>query len=279
MLRDEFKERYTTIPFAIYRTHIKAEACDVLSHWHNEFELIAMTQGKAVFHIDSECFSASEGDVILIPPCSIHRVEIKPDGVTRYNCICFDTELLCDKELVKALSDGVVSAKSVVKADESYAKLLCEYTERACTACENGENGWELDAVGCMSLLFGALKKNSIFTRVLHNRKENDFGKNVIAYITENYSSKLTSGDVADAFFMNGSYFCRLFKKTFDCCFSDYILAYRIEKARLYLINTSMTVSQIAFQTGFNSSSYFGKAFKERYGVTPKQYREQNNYH
>ena len=277
MLRDDFKERYTTIPFAIYRANIvKDEFLNVLSHWHNEFEIIAMTEGTAVFHIDSECFSAFAGDIILIPPCSIHRVEIKPDGITRYNCICFDTELLCDKELVKALSDGFVSTKSIVKADESYSKLLCEYTERACTACENGEKGWELDAVGCMSLMFGILKKNGVFAHSLHIKKENDFGKNIIAYIAENYSSKLTSRDAAEAFFMNGSYFCRLFKKTFDCCFSEYLLAYRIEKARVFLINTSMSVSQIAFETGFNSSSYFGKAFKERYGVTPNKYREQN---
>lgn len=274
MFRDEFKARYTTIPFAIYREHTAKCNDPIISHWHKEIELIGMTAGCADFYIDSEKLSAKAGDVIIIPPCTLHRVVTAENILTEYNCICFDISLLCDKELAKGLEDGMLQVNPIINGKEGYTEALCKYIEKACIACEKQENGWELESIGCMSLLFGILKNNSAFTKIIKNKKEHEFGKNVISYIAENYASALTSHTMADAFYMNNSYFCRLFKKVFGCCFTDYVLAYRIEKARLYLINTDTAVSQIACLTGFNSSSYFGKVFKEKYGVSPNVYRK-----
>ncbi len=274
MFRDEFKERYTTIPFAIHRERTAKCIDPIISHWHNEIELIELIEGYIDLYIDSQKVSAKAGDIIIIPPCTLHRVVTGENTLTEYNCICFDISLLCDKALAKELEDGMLQVNSIIDRKEGYTPALCKYIENACTACEKQENGWELESIGCMSLLFGILKNNSAFTKIIKNKKEHEFGKNVISYIAENYASALTSHTMADAFYMNNSYFCRLFKKVFGCCFTDYILAYRLEKARLHLINSDTPISQIAYLTGFNSSSYFGKVFKEKYSVSPNVYRK-----
>ena len=72
---------------------------------------------------------------------------------------------------------------------------------------------------------------------------------------------------------MNNSYFCRLFKKHFHCNFSDFINNYRIEKAKLFLEDTSLPISDIAIKCGFNSFSYFCKIFKLSVGLSPSAYR------
>ena len=76
MLRDEFKERYTTLPLAIYKAdHVGAEE-DVITHYHRETELIAVSSGEVEFHINSEKILARCGDVLIIPPYGGGRREL-----------------------------------------------------------------------------------------------------------------------------------------------------------------------------------------------------------
>ena len=143
-----------------------------------------------------------------------------------------------------------------------------------CRACECGGAGWELEAIGSISLIFGILKRNGCFFSTLKNENDNTFAQKVMDYIASNYSTQLSSTDIAVDFYINNSYFCRLFKKTFGCCFSDYVLTYRLEKAKILLNTTNYGVTEIAFRCGFNGCSYFGKAFRERFGTSPLAYRK-----
>lgn len=274
MFNDEFKTRYTTIPFAIYKAYCDCENKKVISHHHREIELIAMTEGEAVFYIDLQPYRVQKGDVLIIPPYAIHRAETSVEALTTYNCICFDLELLWDGELKSGLLGHTLTITHIIKKELPYAELLRGCIEAGCDACEAGEAGWELAAIGNMSLLFASLKQNRCFVSKLHSKAEKTFAQRVMDYIADNYQAKITSTQMAAAFYMNNSYFCRIFKKTFGCCFSDYVLAYRLEKAKIYLINTSLSVTEIAFRTGFNSCSYFGKAFRERFGCSPISYRK-----
>lgn len=274
MFRDEFKERYTTIPFAIYKAYCNHRVKEVISHQHKEIELISITEGSADFYINAQLYRAQKGDILVIPPYAIHRADISANCITSYYCICFDLKLLCDEELKNGLETNTLSAENLIIKEKPYASSAAGYIENAFLACEQNKMGWELEATGNMSLLFGLLKKHSCFTENLQDKNEQKFVREIMAYINQHFSEMITSRTAADTLYMNQSYFCRLFKKTFGCCFADYITAYRLEKAKIYLTNTKMPVSQIAFQTGFNSCSYFGKAFKEKYGTSPLSYRK-----
>ena len=68
MFRDDFKNRYTTIPFAIYRAYYEHERIAAISHQHKEIELISVKTGSADFYVDTQCYKIKKGDVLLIPP-------------------------------------------------------------------------------------------------------------------------------------------------------------------------------------------------------------------
>lgn len=272
MFRDEFKARYTTIPFAICET-VCIGGKEVITHQHREVEIISMTAGAADFYINSEQYPVKAGDVLIIPPYALHRAQLSPLETTSYYCICFDLGLICDEGLKQGLEKQVFSDRCLIDGGAEYAERARGYISDAFHACEQRTVGWELMAVGNMSLLFGLLKQSEFFSGRTSSEKDSNFGKDAMTYIIDNYSSGITSRDAADALYMNYSCFCRQFKKTFGTCFTDYILAYRLEKAKIYLANTSLSVIEIAFRVGFNNCSYFCKAFRERYGSTPLAYR------
>lgn len=276
MFKDEFKQRYTTIPFAIYRAYCEFVVGGVISHQHRETELIAMSQGEADFYINGKLYRLKKGDVLIVPPYSIHRAETSPEKRTSYNCICFDLSLLWDKDLVSGLTNHSQTVKHFISKCDPASNIIYECIEKGCVACETQKSGWEMEAIGNMSLIFSLLKSKGYVSDIVSQKAQKNFAQRVMDYISDNFSDKITSTTVADALYMNNSYFCRLFKKTFGCCFSDYLLAYRLEKAKNFLVSTNLAITEISFKFGFNSCSYFGKAFKERFLISPLSYRKAN---
>lgn len=274
MFKDEFKERYTTIPFAIYKAYSLNGAKEVITHQHGEVELICMTEGAAVFYIDSQRYEIKAGDSLVIPPYALHRAQVVENVPTSYYCICFAPSLLCDEELRQGLEgQSVVLCNPIVKGT-ALGRQAGESIETAFLACERQMLGWELTATGNLSLLFGALKGGDFFRQSTGASKDVNFGKDAMAYIIGNYAERISSRDAAEALYMDHSSFCRRFKRTFGTCFTDYVLSYRLEKAKVYLQTTERPITEIAFRVGFNDCSYFCKVFRERVGIPPLSFRK-----
>jgi len=99
--------------------------------------------------------------------------------------------------------------------------------------------------------------------------------KKSIAYIHDCYNQGISLTTVANHVNLNPAYFSFLFKKEMGMNFSAYLLQIRVENARLLLKNSTLSLSSIALELGFESQSYFSKVFKKATGITPKQYRQQ----
>ena len=146
MFKDEFKESYTTIPLAIARGCSASGAMEVITHQHKEVELISMTEGSAVFFIDSQSYSIKKGDILLIPPYALHRAHTSSSEPTAYYCICFDLSLLCDRWLQDGLEAQTIFPKGLIESESRNAKRLQKYIEDAFIACKNEKVGWEMIA-------------------------------------------------------------------------------------------------------------------------------------
>ncbi|WP_242069694.1 helix-turn-helix domain-containing protein [Paenibacillus dendritiformis] len=97
----------------------------------------------------------------------------------------------------------------------------------------------------------------------------------VIAYIHDHYDQDISLQQCADAIGLNTFQVSRLFKKHTGCNFVDYVIAYRIEKAKDMLLHTDMRIQDIAGKLRYTSVQNFIRTFKKTTGMTPGQYRKQ----
>ena len=88
---------------------------------------------------------------------------------------------------------------------------------------------------------------------------------------------RITLNAIAEAAHISRGECCRVFQRTDRISPFAYLRSYRIHQAEKLLLYTSLSVSEIAFQTGFESSSYFIACFKKELHCTPLEYR-QNRY-
>ena len=95
----------------------------------------------------------------------------------------------------------------------------------------------------------------------------------ILYYIGLHLSEQINVSVLAEKFFYNPRYLCRLFSKYTGETPINYINGKRLEYAAHLLVATSDTIKQIATVVGFSDEYYFMRLFKKRYGVTPKTYR------
>lgn len=107
-----------------------------------------------------------------------------------------------------------------------------------------------------------------------HNRTA--YSKPVMAcldHISTHINEKITLRSLADEAGMNPCYLATLFRKEVGESVGEYILSLRINTAKALLTRTDYSYSSIALSLAFCSQSYFTKTFRERTGMTPRQYR------
>lgn len=93
-------------------------------------------------------------------------------------------------------------------------------------------------------------------------------------YIQSHYGERISLDEAAQAANASTRHFCKVFKSSTGITFTDYLARMRVEKAKHLLQNPHLRVSEIAFETGFESISQFNRSFKRITGHSPTQFRE-----
>ena len=87
------------------------------------------------------------------------------------------------------------------------------------------------------------------------------------------YDQKIKLKQFAQRVAVNSTYLNRYFNQEYGCSFLQYLTSLRIEKAEMLLRDSNAEIEDICYNTGFNSPSAFHKAFKNRYGYSPSEWR------
>ena len=94
-----------------------------------------------------------------------------------------------------------------------------------------------------------------------------------IAYIKEHYTELISRDELAARLQCSPAHFSRLFTKATGYPYKDFLLQYRLEKAKDLLKHSHLQVAEIANAVGYQDPFQFTKMFRKRLGVTPRQFR------
>lgn len=95
----------------------------------------------------------------------------------------------------------------------------------------------------------------------------------VTDYINDHLATEIKLSDLSELIGISQFHFSRLFKESMGISPHQYLMTQRVERAKLLLKNSKLSVTEIAFSCGFNSHSHLGKYFRQLTGITPKDYR------
>lgn len=95
----------------------------------------------------------------------------------------------------------------------------------------------------------------------------------ITAYIDRHYAEDLSLTGLAGMYGLSPNYFSTLFKKKAGCNFIHYLTSLRIAESKRLLLETNLTIREIAERVGYYSASFFIRSFKKAEEITPSEYR------
>ncbi|MGM9647489.1 MAG: helix-turn-helix domain-containing protein [Eubacteriales bacterium] len=95
----------------------------------------------------------------------------------------------------------------------------------------------------------------------------------ITRYLQEHLAEEMSLSVLAEEFYLNPQYISQLFKNEIGVNFLTYLTTIRMEKAKKLLLSTSLSIAEVAEQSGYGDYRVFTKVFKKTEGVTPSQYR------
>ncbi|WP_159459704.1 AraC family transcriptional regulator [Scatolibacter rhodanostii] len=261
----------------IWYTHLEESFS---THWHNALEILVGENGYYESIINDITYHVRAGEILLIPPGMTHTLTPKD------NCNGF--VYLLNLDILEAIQSSAsvmpILTQPIYITETNNPKLhalahtlLRQMREKYFSDDEMLEllfYSYFLNLVAEIGRYYSASVQSDLHLR-LDKRKEyvNKFNE-IINYINKNYTEDLTLEGVSKEFGFSKYHFSRLFKQYTQFTFCDYLMYQRVKSAEYNLAQANMSITEIAFQSGFSSLSTFSRVFRNQKNCTPSEYRE-----
>lgn len=213
--------------------------------------------GKATLHLIDRTIELTAGKLYFIPAFTI--LQSKIDGHMNKYYIHFRSNSP-ELRLHRFLSDQYSIDSSEI-TEHLFKTVIENYTKNTMEA--------KMKVEGAMQLLLSDFFKDTSSAHKDLSRFES-----ILSYIEENYNTEIPLSVLASKMNVSTLYFSNYFKSTFHISPKQYILNKRLAEGQRLLLETDMTIGEIANAVGFSSENYFSEFFTSKIGISASKYRK-----
>ena len=131
--------------------------------------------------------------------------------------------------------------------------------------------------IGHLYLFLDYLTRSSSARQLVQTGKLQDFYvREALSFIEQNFQNNISVEDIASSCNLNRSYFGKIFRDAVGKTPQEFLISYRMSKAAELLKLTSLSIGSISSAVGYPSQLHFSRAFKNVYGVSPREWRNEN---
>ena len=244
---------------------IRKKPHHVPPHLHNAIELVYVTKGELELGVGYELYHMEKGDFAVVFPDLIHHYQVFSKESNEVYQIYASLEL---SGPFMALLQKKCPENPVIKKENLPYEI-----KNSLECLISGEKVNEI--VGQAYLQIILYQCNNMFRFIEKNSVgSNDLIYAVMTYLLSHFQEELTLGSVAEALGINKFALSKVFSGVFHTNFNQYLNEIRLNYASSLLENTDRRITDIYLEAGFESQRTFNRAFQQKYGRTPSQYRK-----
>ncbi|MGI6030468.1 MAG: AraC family transcriptional regulator [Eubacteriales bacterium] len=293
LLNDENKQilpeyEHRDFPLSMHEQPVGKQGYANVPHWHSEVQFAFVTHGDVLFRTQKGEYHLREGEAIFFNCNCVHEAVSRgeqDDSV--YLCIKFNPSLIYGQSGSRIRAryiDPIIYSTRLTAMplrQEDWQREICRRLQRMAELYESGENGFELKINVLLMEVWLHLYEHIhplVEETVSISYSDKQRSEILHQYIHQNYTEKITLDDIAGAAHVSRGECCRIFKRLHHTTPFQYLIRFRLSQSIRLLSETDLSISQIAQQVGFGSSSYYTECFKRELHCTPHKYRQRLNH-
>ena len=251
--------------------YAKAELCPS-SHFHKNFEILIVMQGSCVCTVDGNQYVLNENEAIVFLPFQIHSFSVMENSVAR--CTVFH------EHLILTLAQSIEGKKPEVPVFHPTEGIRAFFLSQM-AFCFGEDSGMQkrispafkrMKVKGCLYMIAGEFLEQATFVPISVG---DTVAMNVLQFISNNFRRDISLKDIANSTGYNYQYLSRMFNQIFGKNFKKILNQYRLEYAYALLQDTQLSVSEISFESGFQSIRSFDHVCQETFHKSPLKLRQE----
>lgn len=256
-----------------------------ISHWHKDLEFISIRKGSMTYNVNGNLIELTEGNGIMVNSRQLHYGFSPKQKECEFICILFSPELLSGNDwfyqnYIESVTENSLYPYLYLGTEEWAHAILEKIDETYFDFTKQPESEPPyfalIDAfVSIMKLLYEHLDVKAHVSTAESNNIASL--RNMITYIEEHFSQRITLDAVASAGACCKSRCSLLFKKYLRETPMNYIAKLRLRKSLAALLDSDKSITEIAYEYGFCGASYYCETFLKYYGISPLKYRKTQN--
>lgn len=257
-------------------------------HWHKEAEFLLVLEGNVRCGSNGKQYVLKKGEGIFIN-CGALHMAANHKGEWGGKSVSFvflprfisgENKGLLYQKYIKPVIDDQNFKGCILQPENSWQKEVLECLEEVYRYCKEDTWSSELLVRNALSRAWMILAEqerpeNGIYAEKSTDTKYEKRVKKILEYIERYYGDYITIEDMARQVNISRTECFRCFQKITGQTPLEYLTFYRLGQAAYKLRNTDHSITEICITSGFSQPSYFGKKFREYYGVSPLNYRKQ----
>lgn len=257
------------IPFKMFLFEGKDGNYVRQKHWHRSVEIFALFEGELEFYINEIRYPLQPGEFMLVNSNEIHSILSPKKNQTVVLQIPLATfeKYYTDERFIYFSHSSRLQDEEVMRL---IREMYLAYQEKKC--------GYELKVQSqfymLVYLLVTKYRKTEVNEDLIRHNKNLNKLSAITSYMKENYKKELSLESLAKTFGYSPTYLSRMFQKYAKTNYKTCLDNIRLEHAAKDLVNTEITIGEIAFNNGFANSKAFAKVFRAKYGMLPSEFRK-----
>lgn len=279
-LKELTEHSTTTWPIALYHTKIRDHMSGYIPfHWHDEFQFVFILEGEAEFHINEKILNIQQGDGVFINSGCLHMAKDANGTTCTYICLNVSPHFITANELFTTFVHPYMHASQtpfiLFNRKDGWPNRIYQCIQIIQRLIEQTPAYYELELNIQLITIWKCLLQNRFqLTYDARKHDRNERMKHMLNWIHEHYHEKVLLQDIAREGQLSRSECCRYFNDILKKSPIHYVNEYRIQQSLILLQKTDLNITEIAYQVGFSSTSYFINIFKRVKNTTPLSYRK-----
>lgn len=234
-------------------------------HLHTALEIVYVTAGSLELGMGQELFHMDEGDIGIIFPNIIHHYQIFGKG--KNEAVYINVSPTVVGKFLEILQNKA-PINPVIHKNISFAEIYMAID----AIIETQQNNIFIVQAYLQIILARCLPAMELTDK--RKIESDDLIYRTVSYMSSNFKRLFLLDDMAKDLGVSKYQLSRIFSKTFHRNFNQYLNDIRLSYACQRLENTNDTITEVCFDSGFESQRTFNRAFKERYKMSPSQYKK-----